>query len=88
MMKRNRPCGSGAAGRGRETIMGLHFGEQPKALSISWPPGQWERWVDSSESRWGGPGSPAPAALQGNGTPSLTLAPQSLVLFARREEEA
>ena len=73
-------------GREVETALLLNFGGQPAPLSFSWPEGRWEKVLDSAEGRWRGPGSPAPAAVQAGGEISLTLAPQSVVLFARDEE--
>ncbi len=73
-------------GREVETALLLNFGGQPASLSFSWPGGRWEKVLDSAEARWRGPGSPAPAALPAGGEISLTLAPQSVVLFARDEE--
>ncbi len=72
-------------GREAETALLLNFGEKPAFLSFVWPGGRWEKVLDSAEARWGGPGSPAPAALPPGGEISLTLGPQSVVLFARRE---
>ncbi len=72
-------------GREAETALLLNFGEKPASLSFVWLGGRWEKVLDSAEARWGGPGSPAPAALPPGGEISLTLGPQSVVLFARRE---
>ena len=72
-------------GREVETAMLLNFGEKPASLSFPWPGRRWEKVLDSAEARWRGPGSLTPRALQADGEISLTLAPQSIVLFARHE---
>jgi len=66
----------------------FNFGEKPASLAFSWPPGKWQKLVDSAEKKWHGPGSLAPEVIQAEGEVSLTLAPQSFILFSRREEEA
>ncbi len=72
-------------GREVETALLINFGEKPASLSLSLPGGRWEKVLDSAEARWRGPGSPAPGPLQADGKISVSLAPQSLVLLARRE---
>ncbi len=69
-----------------ETALLINFGGKPASLSFSLPGGRWDKVLDSAEARWRGPGSPAPGPLQADGEISVTLAPQSLVLLARREE--
>lgn len=73
------------SGRKVETSMLLNFAENPASLSFSWPGGGWEKMLDSAEARWCGPGSPAPPVLQADGEIFITLAPQSIVLFVRKE---
>ncbi|MGA8572554.1 MAG: malto-oligosyltrehalose trehalohydrolase [Desulfobaccales bacterium] len=73
-------------GRELETALLINFGGKPASLSFSLPGGRWDKVLDSAEARWRGPGSPAPGPLQADGEISVTLAPQSLVLLARREE--
>lgn len=76
------------AGGSREVTMVCNFHASSRSLALPWRPGAWDKLLDSAEGRWGGPGSPAPPVLQGGEEVSLTLAPYSLVLFVRREDEA
>jgi maltooligosyltrehalose trehalohydrolase len=61
----------------------FHFGSAPVSLSLPFPPGRWERLMDSSDGRWGGPGSPAPESLRSHGTATLSLNPLSFALFSK-----
>ncbi|HZW35646.1 MAG: DUF3459 domain-containing protein, partial [Deltaproteobacteria bacterium] len=60
-----------------------HFGDSPVALDFSLPPGKWEKLLDSSEERWGGPGGTAPEALDLQKKVSIFLKPKSFVLLSR-----
>ncbi len=73
--------------QGPETAMLLNFGEKPASLSLPWPPGDWDKLLDSAEERWGGPGSSVPAVLRAGGDIALTVAPLSVVFLVRRREE-
>ena len=75
------------SGEGLETAMGLNFNDRPASLAFPGPPGRWEKLLDSGEARWLGPGSQLPPSLQAESDLSLTLGPQSVILFARREED-
>jgi maltooligosyltrehalose trehalohydrolase len=61
----------------------FHFGDSPVFLPLPFPPGRWERLVDSSDSRWGGVGSEVPGSLQSHGSVALPLVPKSVVLFSK-----
>ncbi len=74
-------------GEGLETAMGLNFSDRPATLTFHGPPGRWEKVLDSSEARWRGPGSQLPPCLQIENDFSLTLGPQSVILFVRRAED-
>jgi maltooligosyltrehalose trehalohydrolase len=66
-----------------QTAAFFHFGSAPASLALSLPPGRWDRLVDSSERRWGGVGSAASKTLSSHGNVTLSLTPQSFVLFSR-----
>ena len=66
-----------------QTATAFHFGSDPVSLSLPFPPGRWERLVDSSDGRWGGPGSPAQESLRSHGTATLSLNPLSFALFSK-----
>jgi hypothetical protein len=66
-----------------QTATVFHFGSGPVSLSLPFSPGRWERLVDSSDGRWGGPGSPAPESLRSHGTATLSLNPLSFALFSK-----
>lgn len=66
-----------------EVLAVYHFGPYPRKLTLPVPAGHWQKLLDSAEQKWFGPGSSLPKTLASSGETSLTLAPQSLVLFAR-----
>lgn len=66
-----------------EVLVIYHFGPSPLELTLPVPAGLWQKLLDSAEPKWLGPGSALPEILASSGEASLTLAPQSLVLFAR-----
>jgi maltooligosyltrehalose trehalohydrolase len=72
---------------GLETVMALNFSNRPAMIAFPGPPGRWEKALDSSEARWLGPGSQLPTSLQAESDLSLTLGPESVILFVRRAED-
>ena len=66
-----------------QTAAAFHFGSVLVSPSLPFPPGRWERLVDSSDGRWGGPGSPAPESLRSHGNVTLSLNPLSFALFSK-----
>lgn len=67
-----------------QTLIGLNFGPEPAPVRFALPKGAWGKVLDSADGRWLGPGSPAPAELASEGEVSLTLAPQSAVVYGLR----
>ncbi len=59
------------------------FGSSPVSLVLPLPPGRWEKLVDSSEKRWGGPGGSVPESLRSHGSVAISLPPKGLVLFSK-----
>jgi len=70
----------------REAVALFHFGPTPINLSLPWPPGRWQKRLDSAQSRWQGPGSEAPALLEVETTVSLKISPHSLLVYLRQDE--
>ncbi len=68
-----------------EACMAFHFSPAPNLLHLPFPKGHWQKRLDSEEERWQGSGSSLPQTLLSDGRVSLTLAPQSFVLFLRGE---
>ncbi|HEX4001559.1 MAG TPA: malto-oligosyltrehalose trehalohydrolase [Candidatus Acidoferrales bacterium] len=66
-----------------EAVVAFHFGSEPARVSLSLRPGPWTKLLDSAESRWLGPGSSAPAAIDSQGDVSFELGPKSFVAFAK-----
>jgi maltooligosyltrehalose trehalohydrolase len=60
----------------------LHFGRAPTSLRPPWSVGEWHKWLDSAEARWGGPGSLVAPEIKSEGEVTLTLPPESCLLFA------
>ncbi len=66
-----------------QTAAAFHFGENPVTLALPVPPGEWDKLVDSADSRWEGIGSGNPDAVRSKGTATLPLNPMSFVLYSR-----
>jgi maltooligosyltrehalose trehalohydrolase len=71
---------------GGEVLELFHFGTAPQELTLPFPPGEWEKILDSAEEKWLGSGSLLPPALTSRGEATLTLAPQAVALFGRRRK--
>jgi maltooligosyltrehalose trehalohydrolase len=69
-----------------EAITLFYFGKEPVNLTLPWPRGRWSKRLDSGERRWQGPGSEAPPVIEGGKALSLSLSPQSLVVYLRQDE--
>jgi maltooligosyltrehalose trehalohydrolase len=59
----------------------LNFNTVPVALSPPMAAGRWRKALDSSESRWEGPGSSLPAEFECAESVELRLTPTSAALF-------
>jgi maltooligosyltrehalose trehalohydrolase len=64
----------------------LHFGRSPTSLRPPWSVGEWHKWLDSAEARWGGPGSLVGPEIKSAGEVTLTLPPESCLVFAHATE--
>ncbi len=72
---------------GRELLTLFHFGSANVTISLRWPPGEWEKILDSAEPRWNGPGSSLPACIESSGEHNLALVPHSVGVYAKRSAE-
>jgi maltooligosyltrehalose trehalohydrolase len=64
----------------------LHFGRSPASLRLPWEAGLWHKRLDSAEARWYGPGSPVGLEVKSEGEVTLTLPPESCLLFVHTTE--
>ncbi len=63
----------------QQVLICMNFAAVALTIAPPWPPGIWERCLDSADSQWGGPGAIAPATLQENTI--VTLSPRSVVMY-------
>jgi len=73
------------AGEGGEAIMVCSFGEKAQEVILPWPQGSWDKRLDSTEERWGGPGSRFPLEILGGRQIRFTSHPQALAVYLRKE---
>lgn len=66
-----------------ECLTLLHFNKSASAFKPSVSPGVWEKILDSSDSRWNGPGAILPESMTDG--QDLSMHPESLALFRRKE---
>jgi maltooligosyltrehalose trehalohydrolase len=59
----------------------FHFGDSPGLCCLTLPKGIWSKKLDSSDSRWLGPGSSVPAQMEVEGSFQIELQAQSFVVF-------
>ncbi len=69
-----------------EAMAIFHFGEDEQSLTLSLPPGQWRKKLDSADKDWQGPGSSFSDRLVSNGTLAVTLTRYAFVLLRREKE--
>jgi len=70
----------------QQVWMMLHFGRSLASLRLPWEAGLWHKRLDSAEARWCGPGSPVSPEVKSEGEVTLTLPPESCLLFAHTTE--
>ena len=68
-------------GGGAQVCALLRFAPEPVSLDCPLAAGRWIRLVDSSDGRWGGPGSPSPGEVVSGGSARIELSPWSFALF-------
>jgi maltooligosyltrehalose trehalohydrolase len=73
---------------GSQILCLLNFNDQPAAVTIALPPGNWKKLLNSADSTWGGPGSDLPELIPtgdtptGSGKAQISLSPQSAVIYS------
>ena len=72
-------------GERRAVAVLFHFNRKAGGVTLTWPPGDWLKELDSAEECWGGHGSRLPAAICGCEEVSLGLEPHSFALFVYRK---
>ena len=66
----------------------FNFNHFPAAIALPLSEGRWNKVLDSTDVRWQGIGSRLPATIEAQGTPSLTLPPDSVAVFTRSASES
>jgi maltooligosyltrehalose trehalohydrolase len=66
-----------------EALILLHFGEGVVEVEVPFAGAPWQRLLDSADHRWEGPGTLAPPEVEVDKDGSVSLQPNSFVLFAR-----
>lgn len=64
----------------------FHFADAQATLPLSLPGGPWEKVLDSSDARWGGPGGGAPELPDTATDIALPMHPKSFILLVNREK--
>lgn len=71
------------SGERSEVAVVFHFGDADTTLSVPLPDGNWARILDSSDERWGGPGTLTPELAPASGGAALRMRAKSLAVFRR-----
>jgi maltooligosyltrehalose trehalohydrolase len=66
-----------------EVIQIMNFGSSAAELTFSFPPGQWNKCLDSLDARWRGPGGAAPEIIKSSGKVGLAAQAYAFWVFAR-----
>lgn len=61
----------------------MNFSKEPDTITLNLPEGHWEKLLDSSDERWGGPGSRLENLMKAASERNLTLQPLSIVVYMR-----
>jgi maltooligosyltrehalose trehalohydrolase len=70
----------------QEVWLVLHVGRSPTSFQLPLAAGTWHKQLDSSDIRWGGPGSPLGSEVMSEGEVTLRMPPESCLLLARTTE--
>ena len=68
---------------GDEALIAANFSDEPRAIVMAGPGGNWHKRLDTADRRWRGPGSTVPSTLSSNGETDLNLYPKSFIVFQR-----
>jgi maltooligosyltrehalose trehalohydrolase len=66
-----------------DVFMCFNFSETATSMALPLPAGGWQNELDSAVQQWHGPGSNVPDRLSADEPVTLSLAPQSVLLFTR-----
>ena len=66
---------------GKEVICLMNFNDRPVQWTSPLPEGTWDKWFDSSDTKWMGPGAQAPETVIGCAGGSITLNPHSFTVY-------
>lgn len=66
-----------------EVLILLYFGTTRQRLTLPFPGGSWQKRLDSSETRWQGPGSQIPERIPPGHCPPLELSSRAVLLLER-----
>jgi maltooligosyltrehalose trehalohydrolase len=72
-------------GEGGQALLLAFFGGEAGEVTLPWPEGAWDRRLDSTEARWGGPGGSFPPEISGGREIRLTCPPHALAVYLLRE---
>jgi maltooligosyltrehalose trehalohydrolase len=64
-----------------EVLLLLHFADGDEEISVTCPPGRWDKAICSSDPDWNGAGA-TPASIDTQGEFQIALAPRSFALYA------
>jgi maltooligosyltrehalose trehalohydrolase len=70
---------------GEETIVLFGLGRKTTKVAFPFPPRRWKKLLDSSEQRWGGPGSSVPAELVSSGIVRVPVDARAFAFFVKCE---
>ena len=66
-----------------EALVAMNFSSSPASLKLDGDPRGWRLRIDTAESRWLGPGSPAAALEAGASSLAVSLAPSTFATWVR-----
>lgn len=69
-----------------EIVLVFNFANEPRAMELPFPPGEWRKQLDSAAPDWGGPGMASPMDLQSSGLAHLEMPPASAILFQKNSK--
>ena len=66
-----------------EVVALFNLNDNHTSLTLPFPAGRWQKWLDSADQRWQGKGSVVPEQLISRGKASVRLSPWSFALFIK-----
>lgn len=62
----------------------FHYGTQRATLAVRFPTGNWEKVLDSADSKWNGPGGTLPLRSESSNELNLDFAPCSVAVYIKQ----